>query len=506
MDRRALLIVVAICAAAMLAVFGVIQGGAYLNDLALRDEKAQTVKEAGLTLEAFETHSLDLVRYVDVYLLALRAAYQHHDSVGDARNHLSRVPFNAEMIDAVSIVDADGQVLLTSGDALGSHADERDFFVAQRDMAGDQLFFSSVTLAKAPAKQVFQISRRLTNAEGAFAGVVVASIDPASFARFYRDLRLGQQSTVALLSSKDHRLRARFPLPSAEQWSFADSASPWAKPNAALAGAYEAVDRFDGISRTYAYKTLAAYPLTVVVGFSELDVKARLLPQEQRQKISEFILVGFVVAIALLILAVAVNRQRLAKANRDLQGVYEQMRGMALFDALTGLPNRNLLEDRLLQALLDSERNEECCALIYLDLDDFKVINDTIGHDAGDHVLEVTASRMLAAVRATDTVSRRGGDEFVILLPHAGTLSEILEVADRLIHWIAEPIQFKGTNCAVSASVGVAIYPGDGNTPEEMLKAADDAMYMAKRKGKKTIVLASDKIVTDGAVSELNAA
>jgi len=496
MDSRGVMAIVAICVGAAIVCGGILWSGAYLEGLALADERSQATKEARLTREAFEIHSLDLVNYVDAHLLALRAAYVRESSFDDARRHLDLVPFDRSVIDDLAIVTAEGQLVLWSGSPELKSIDvsDREYFTLQKQARTDQIHFSPVELGRISGKQLFRMSRPIHDAEGAFVGLVLASVDPYSIARFYQDLRIGRQSTTSLIGTADQKLRARFPEPAKDQWGVPADSPLWAVLQKAAEGQYEAVGAIDGVQRTHVYKKLDKYPLVVSVGFSEQDVLDRVVPRQQRQRVLEKILIVAVLGITVLLIVITVNRQRLASANRDLHSLYEQVRGLALFDALTGLPNRSLLDDRLAQALRDAERNQEACALIYLDLDDFKLINDRDGHDAGDHVLAVTASRMVEAVRSTDTVSRRGGDEFVILLPHAGTLPEILEIADRLIQWVAEPITYNGNLCQVSASVGVAIYPGDGDNVVALLKAADEAMYSAKRHGKNKLVLAADVI------------
>jgi len=494
-DRRTLLAIAAICIVAAMVCVAILWGGAYLDRLAHADEKQQTTKEAELTREAFEIHSLDLVNYVDAYLHSLRAVYGREQSLEQARHYLDRVPFDRRVIDDLSIIAADGRLLLWSGDRNPQPVDlsDREYFLRHRQASGDELYFSPVEMSQVSGQQVFRMSRRIVLDDGSFAGVVLASVDPHSISLFYQNLSIGGQSTSSLLSTQDRRLRARYPLPEGDDWSVHTDYPLWQALKQQPQGAFFAASAVDGVERNYVYKKLEPYPLVVLVGFSEQDVSDRIKPRQHRFDVSEKILLAAVFGISLLLIVITLNRQRLAAANHDLQSLYEQVRGLALFDTLTGLPNRNLLDDRLAQALLDAGRNQETCALMYVDLDDFKLVNDRIGHDAGDHVLAVTASRMAAAVRATDTVSRRGGDEFVVLLPHAGTLSEVIEIAERLVQWVSEPIIFNGQACHVSASIGIALYPDNGDQVDEIFKAADDAMYIAKREGKNKIVLAEPK-------------
>lgn len=157
---------------------------------------------------------------------------------------------------------------------------------------------------------------------------------------------------------------------------------------------------------------------------------------------------------------------------------------MALHDALTGLPNRVLLLDRMRQTLARAKRHKDFVAVVFVDLDGFKPINDTYGHKCGDEVLRVTAARLLEAVRSDDTAARIGGDEFVMILGelrnglHAGLMG------NRVIKSIVQPIPWQDSAVSVSASLGISVAPTDGTDPEELLKKADDAMYVAKKSGK----------------------
>ncbi|MFG6416833.1 CHASE domain-containing protein [Roseateles sp. DC23W] len=159
-----------------------------------------------------------------------------------------------------------------------------------------------------------------------------------------------------------------------------------------------------------------------------------------------------------------------------------RMEHAALHDALTGLPNRLLLADRLRQALHLAERGGQVFALAFLDLDGFKQINDTQGHDAGDEVLKAVAARLQAGLRATDTVSRLGGDEFVVLLSPPTAPAEAGVVLGRLLEALSQPITLaSGTAVAVGSSLGVAHYPADGRTADALTRHADEAMFANKR-------------------------
>jgi len=169
----------------------------------------------------------------------------------------------------------------------------------------------------------------------------------------------------------------------------------------------------------------------------------------------------------------------LASAERE-EALYRQ----AHFDELTGLPNRQLLKDRLEQHLVQARRDDHSGALLFIDLDRFKEINDVFGHSVGDVVLAQAAERILSEVRETDTVARLGGDEFVILLPNLIADNTIRTTAARILNRLGEPFPVRGTNHFLGASIGIVVFPDDGGSVETLLKNADSAMYRAKEAGR----------------------
>jgi diguanylate cyclase (GGDEF)-like protein/PAS domain S-box-containing protein len=162
----------------------------------------------------------------------------------------------------------------------------------------------------------------------------------------------------------------------------------------------------------------------------------------------------------------------------------ERLRHQALHDALTNLPNRTLLYDRLEQAIRSAHRNHSSCALLLLDLDRFKEINDTFGHHCGDLLLQEMSLRLQRALRQSDTIARLGGDEFAVLLPHTDEAGAV-HAAEKLQKALSEPIELEGdpvgTPVDVQASIGAAVYPRDGEDADTLMRRADVAMYLAKR-------------------------
>ena len=162
---------------------------------------------------------------------------------------------------------------------------------------------------------------------------------------------------------------------------------------------------------------------------------------------------------------------------------HDRLRYMAQYDQLTGLPNRTLFQDRLQSALARAWRNGGRLAVLLLDMDKFKEVNDTFGHSAGDHLLRDVAIRLQGSVRASDTVARLGGDEFVVLIDNIGKAEDAAIVADKILANLSRPYELHGRTLRILPSIGVAVYPDDGADNEQLLRRADAAMYSAKRGG-----------------------
>ena len=167
-----------------------------------------------------------------------------------------------------------------------------------------------------------------------------------------------------------------------------------------------------------------------------------------------------------------------------LKQTNEQITHLAYHDALTSLPNRILFYDRLNLAITKARRDKESIAVLFLDLDGFKTINDTFGHDVGDALLREVSRRIMACVRDSDTVARMGGDEFMVILSGARAPNSNDRVAKEIVEAIANPFVLNGKSCSVSVSIGIALYPDNGETAEQLVKISDATMYLAKHSGK----------------------
>ena len=201
---------------------------------------------------------------------------------------------------------------------------------------------------------------------------------------------------------------------------------------------------------------------------------------------------------ALVLIAFGHYQRMLVALALDMERQRDLIAEEALYDELTRLPRRQLLYDRMQMALRRAKRHGAKSAVLFIDLDDFKRVNDVHGHHAGDHVLVEVADRMRESLRADDTVARLGGDEFVVILSDLTHYADAEGVAAKLVQRVREPIEYRGLELGVGASVGIALLPLDGETIEEIMERSDQAMYRSKKGGKGRISFhpASEKILT----------
>ncbi len=170
-----------------------------------------------------------------------------------------------------------------------------------------------------------------------------------------------------------------------------------------------------------------------------------------------------------------------AEVRRDYRRAQERVQYLAYYDPLTDLPNRTLFADRLQQAMLVGRREKRCFALMVMDLDRFKDINDTHGHHVGDQALQLAAARIKACLRESDTVARMGGDEFAIMSPTASHLDGATTMARKILAAFTKPLQIGNRNSEIGVSLGIALFPEHSNETDTLMRAADAAMYEAKR-------------------------
>lgn len=172
------------------------------------------------------------------------------------------------------------------------------------------------------------------------------------------------------------------------------------------------------------------------------------------------------------------------KAEITLRDINEKLKHMAHYDKLTGLPNRRLFFELLRQAVYEAERNQQRMAVMFIDLDNFKAVNDTYGHDVGDGLLRSIGHSIVDCLRKSDTVARLGGDEFSVVLRNISNQEDLINIAEKILAALNKPMIVQGNICHSGASIGIAVYPDDGDNAETILSNADKAMYKVKQRRK----------------------
>jgi diguanylate cyclase (GGDEF)-like protein len=167
----------------------------------------------------------------------------------------------------------------------------------------------------------------------------------------------------------------------------------------------------------------------------------------------------------------------------ERKAMEQQLADMATHDFLTGLPNRLLLHDRLHVALAQAHRNKNKLAILTLDLDRFKAVNDTYGHHVGDELLKAVGQRLTGILRSGDTIARMGGDEFMLLMPELHQTDSVSGIINKIVEAFKGPFIIEGHRLSVNVSIGIAIYPDDGTDMETLMRKSDSAMYDIKRHG-----------------------
>jgi diguanylate cyclase (GGDEF)-like protein len=241
-----------------------------------------------------------------------------------------------------------------------------------------------------------------------------------------------------------------------------------------LGGAEENYNPIEKEERLAAYEPVPSYGWGVVItqpiGLAFIEKNKRL----KNTLIIHSLIVLLVVLIALIILySMITYREAEVKVQH-----------MADHDFLTGLPNRKLFSDRLDIAIAQAQRNQKKVGIAMLDLDHFKDVNDTLGHDIGDHILQGMAERLNAALRKGDTIARFGGDEFILILPDLETIEDAIQVAQKIVDSFCKPFLIDNHQLIVTTSIGIVICPHDGTDDGILLRNADIAMYQAKQAGR----------------------
>lgn len=452
----------------------------------IRGERAAAESAASASAHdqghTYEAQVLRVLHDIDRTLKFVKYAYERGGDPAVLSELKDRSLLPPDLLFVVTITDANGNAVAgTRPSTMPATADPRS---VRAEHWADVLRIDGPRVDPGSGEWRLQFSRGLRAADGRFAGVVRIAVDAAYFVSGYEHAEMGEHGVIAMVGTDGVILARR----SGDTVAFGEKVDyasvPLYNGQVGDAATLEA-NAWDGVRRYTVGHQLAGFPVAVIVGLSEEE---RLAPSRNaRLRYVWWASAGS--AVALVILAVlgwmsrelAMGRRRIV-AEHVAHG--ERVEHMAYHDRLTGLPNRSLFSNLLAASIGLAHRNGRRLAVLFLDLDGFKHVNDTLGHEAGDQMLQEVASRLKGCLRESDTVARVGGDEFVALLPDLEDETYVAAVARKVIEGIAGRFVIRGREFRVTASVGISLYPEDGADEEALMKCADTAMYHAKAGGK----------------------
>jgi len=454
----------------------------------------QGIAEASLEIGAtYEAQTLRAVREIDQTLKLVKYTYESEREPNPLPKLKARGLLPSAYLFDVSVVDASGRVVASTQPSEAGSRMAKDAL----QTLGPETALSISLPWKSPATGEWKLrfSRRLDQGDGGFAGIAMIEVDAAYFVSSYDPSKLGDHGLLGLLGI-DGIFRARR---SGEMISVGDPIDyASVVPDTENTEAVRAINPWDGVRRYTSARQLYDFPLAVIVGLSEEEQLAAVTRQAQRYLWrtagASLLLVLLAGLLARMSWQLAQSRLRAGEAKIAYA---ESVEYLAYHDGLTALPNRSLFSKLLSQSIREASRYDRQLAVLFLDLDRFKQVNDTLGHDAGDQLLIEVAQRLEACLRSSDTVARLGGDEFVILLPELSEDNDVATAAQKILGAIARPFNLQGQEFRVTASVGISVFPQDGLDEQTLTKNADIAMYQAKQRGKNNFQFYSAKLNAD---------
>lgn len=389
----------------------------------------------------------------------------------------------------VSIADADGNIRASTRVGGRANIAGTDYFEAQRT----QTVFAVGAPQPNPHSRDWTLyfSRRLDKPDGSFAGAVVIAVDAAYFVSGYEQAKLGQHGFLGLLGT-DGVFRVGRSGQTVAIGEVVDykKVVPETEADVDLTQVSLSTNSWDGVRRYTATRALYEFPVAIVVGLSAAEQLRPAIAHGRTYLLRSAAASVLLIALMTLLgrLSWQLQQSRLRAAQEQLEHA-KRIEYMAQHDSLTGLPNRSFFSHMLNRLLALARRHQRPLALLFLDLDRFKLVNDTLGHDAGDALLKEVARRLNTAVRESDIVARLAGDEFMVLLPEQCDEASLTVVAQRILAAVGKPYDLLGHAFRVTVSIGISRYPDDAEDEESLIKHADVAMYRAKEQGRNTFQL-----------------
>jgi diguanylate cyclase (GGDEF)-like protein len=440
--------------------------------------------------ETFEAQVLRALREID---LSLRVVKQTVELSGNSRplaQLLQRDLLPNRRVFTVVVADAKGRITDSTRPIALHDISDREIYQYARD--GRSLVISMPRRRADTDEPILGFARRIEDARGQFAGVVVIGVDVAYFTSSYDHARLGDKGVLALLGN-DGVYRARRVGDAVSAGASADISEFVLPDSDNTTWVTLAPSDWDGVLRYAGVRQLFDYPLVILAGVSREEeyaaARARSHSYIAWAAAASVLALVILAVIGLLMMRLARVRSAVARAR---QSHAEHVEHLAYHDSLTGLPNRSFFHKLLVQALSQAQRYPTRVAVLFIDLDGFKGVNDRFGHETGDELLVEAAQRLKMCLRESDIVARLGGDEFVALLPNCAEDRIAGMVAEKILASLGAPFLLGGNEVRVTASIGIGVCPNDAQDPTSILTSADKAMYLAKQSGKNRARFASE--------------
>jgi diguanylate cyclase (GGDEF)-like protein len=455
-----------------------------------RDDLAEAEHTSGSFAMVFEEYVLRSIEELDNTLFYVRSAIEISKQPKDYSGILHSTELPHDIVVQMAIIDANGIMRAsTAGSQPAPLTDlsDREYFLAQRESKEDRLYISKPLIGRASGRWSVQLSRRFSNADGTFGGVVVASLDPQHFTQFYDNVDLFYPAAIALIGSDGIVRSAGGAFSELRMGQDIRGSELFSRMHSRTNGPFEM--RNASSDHVEALRKITGQHLWVSVGFDRANVLASTFRALRLYCYGGALLTLIIfVAMEMMFRTEAAAQQK----SMELEQAFETMAQLASEDALTQLLNLRGFRSALVtirekhgsgtRNVDDIERVDH--GILLLDLDRFKVINDTLGHNVGDLLLQETATRIRAMLRSTDIVARLGGDEFGIIVDGVRSRAALEELASALVKSMRTPFDLNGYRVLTSVSVGIAIGPSDGEKADDLVVAADLALYAAKERGR----------------------
>ena len=426
---------------------------------------------------------------------------REHPVNGNARKQILHALMKSQIqnvpeVDVLNVINAKGDYIYSSIDQVPKiNVTDRDYFKTLRDSATAGLVISPPLISHRTGKWTIILSRRLNFEDGKFAGIVISVLNLNYFEQFFQTLDLGVNGVVVLFD-KDFRLVARYPmLENAMGKIFNIRAKQYIEKGITHA-VFHNTSALDGVERMHSFRQVGDLGFVVFASLADDDYLA-----EWHHHVWQYCVAALIFSLIVIWFEMLQRRSEnaLIESYAKSQLAEDTINNLAFFDPLTQLPNRRLLTDRLQQSLSSSIRSNRKGALLLIDLDNFKALNDSRGHDVGDRLLQQVAERLISCVRSGDTVARFGGDEFVVLLEYLN--ENILEAAkqteaigQKILATLNKSYLLDKYIHHSTPSIGATLFNDSKNSMDDLLKQADIAMYQAKKAGRNTLCFFDPKM------------